>query len=179
MATRVTALPVDSALPIGEQLRRFRGRLGPAPGALVDGAPTRDSLVRLVVRALARRDTAALVRASVTAREFAYFYYPGNSLSRPPYELSPDIMWLTLRARSDRGLGRLLSRRGGAPVRLRGYSCAPRAEVQRESGSAVRIWTNCTVTVRRRDGAPESAPLFAAILERSGRFKVLSFANEL
>jgi hypothetical protein len=42
-----------------------------------------------------------------------------------------------------------------------------------------RIWGGCTATMREGGGAPVTAKLFGAILERGGRFKILSYANDL
>lgn len=178
-ATRASLVPVDSALPADQLLRRFRERLGPPPVALAGGAPSRDSLVRLVVGAVARRDTTALAAAEISAAEFAYFYYPGNPQARPPYELPPQIMWLTMKARSGRGLGRLLREYGGTPLQLKRYRCDRLQRVQDGTGGAERIWAGCTVTYRRLNGSTATQPFFAAILERSGQYKILSYANEL
>lgn len=172
-------LPVDSALPMSELLRRFRAPLGAAPAGLLGGAPTRDSLVRLVVRAVARRDTATLVRAALSMAEFAYFYYPDNPRALPPYELPPHIMWLTMGAQSDKGLSRLLRQYGGTRLRLGGYQCDPRPQIQDGAGGTERIWVRCAVTIRTGRRTAETRALFAAILEREGQFKILSYANDL
>jgi hypothetical protein len=39
-----------------------------------------------------------------------------------------------------------------------------------------RIWRDCTVR-SGKPGEPQSRELFASIIERQGRFKILSYAN--
>jgi hypothetical protein len=99
---RAQAAPVhiDSAIPKDEELRRFRRGLI-EPAELTGGARSRDALVRSYVSALERGDTAALAALVITKAEFAYIYYPTNPQARPPYDLSPGLMWFMLQQRSE------------------------------------------------------------------------------
>lgn len=168
-----TAGVVDSAMPVESALARFRARVGARPDGLRDAAPSPDSLVRSVAGALARNDTTALIRAALSPAEFAYFYYPADPQARPPYELPPQIMWLQLSTRSDKGLGRLLGLLGGHRIDVLAHRCdAP------EPHGPERVLAHCTVTYRVDGDSARTDRLFAAILERGGQYKILSFAND-
>jgi hypothetical protein len=141
------------------------------PRTLV-GPSSRDSLLRLFERGLAKRDTAALNRLQLTREEFAYLYYPDSKMARPPYELGPDVMWMQIQSQSDRGLQRLLAKRGGRNLGIRALECQP---PQRENAVVVH---QCAV--RTNDRADSTAKqLFGSIIERDGRFKFVGYANRL
>ncbi|MGZ8378085.1 MAG: hypothetical protein ACXW0Z_12710 [Gemmatirosa sp.] len=165
---------IDSIIPIEEALRRFRAGLGDAPVALSSGSETRDALVERLARAVAARDTAALRELSLSAREFAYLYYPESPLARKPYEEPPALLWFRMREGSDRGLTRLLRRYGGQPFRVAGYACE--AAPKREGRNA--LWERCRVTHVRAAGDTVTERLFGSILERGGRFTLVGYAND-
>jgi hypothetical protein len=168
-----TVRQVDSAIPIEEALRRFRKDL-PNPKALEGGLGSREKLVRAFVRALEVQDTAALRRMVMKPGEFAWLYYPSSPLSRPPYELSPALMWFQLQGESERGASRLLSERAGHALGYLGHTCAP----PRVEGKN-RIHPSCELrrVTAARDTIGER--LFGLILERDGRYKFVSYANRL
>jgi len=165
---------VDSVLPREEALRRFREGLGPV-ASLAGSAPSLDSLVARFVRAVSASDTAALAGLAVTRAEFAYLYYPTAAQGRPPYDLEPGLMWFMLFEHSNQGVNRALRVQGGRPMVPAGYDCG--SGPQREGknvlhGPCVVRWTD-----ERGDTLAER--LVGRVLERNGRFKVLSYANEL
>ena len=164
---------IDSILPIEEQLRRFRAGLAEAPSQLAGGASNPDQLVRTVVRALEAADTAALVRLTISRAEFAYLVYPESPFAAPPYRQAPDLVWMRHAAASGTGLTRLLNRLGGSSLGFRSWRCAgqPLAE------GTNRIWRDCTVQFGKPGDTPQRKQLFASIIERQGRFKILSYAN--
>jgi hypothetical protein len=163
---------VDSAIPIEEALRRFReGRVEPA--GLRGGARSREALVTEFVRALERRDTAALRRMALDAEEFAWLYYPSSPLSRPPYELPPDLMWFQLGGQSEKGASLLLSERAGSPLGHAGHSCGS----ERVEGEN-HIFGHCVLR-RVLAGDTVSERLFGLIVERGGVYKFASYANKL
>src|SRR4051812_42498096 len=52
---------VDSVLPVEEEMRRFRDAIGGVPvTSLANGSPTRDALVRRLVLAISKQDSADL-----------------------------------------------------------------------------------------------------------------------
>ena len=166
---------VDSALPAGEALRRFRADLREHPTVLTEAARSRDGLVQRFVRALEARDTAALRGMVLSRAEFAYLYYPSSRFSTEPYQLPPQTLWSLLQGNSEKGAQRALERRAGHPLRYVGYRCEPEPERQGEN----RFWNECTI---RRVAAPRdtvSERLFGSIMERGGRYKFVSYANRL
>jgi hypothetical protein len=167
--------PIDSALTIEEQLRRFREGMGDPLTRMLGGAPSRDSLVRAFVARLAVADTAELVALAMNAREFADLYYPGSRYTRPPYEMAPSLVWMQFQLNSEKGLVRLLRRVAGQPIAYDGHAC-PGEAVTVGSG---RVWESCTVSVTLGDGSAITARWFGGIFERDGRFKFIGFANEM
>jgi len=173
-ASRQAARVVDSVIPIDVALERFRKDLT-KPDGLGGGAGHRDTLVRRVIDALQANDTLAFERLAVNRAEWAWLFYPTNVLAKPPYELPPALAWFQLQGGNRKGVLRALRELGGHKLDYRGYRCNPEPTVEGQN----RIWIGCTVTLGRDGGAPVAIQLFSAILERDGRFAVLSYANDL
>ena len=174
-APRAPGYVVDSALPPEEALRRFREAL-PVSTRLAGGAATsRDHLVTRFVRAVAEQDTAALRAMSIDKAEFAYLYYPRTQYVRPPYLLAPDVVWQLMHARSESGMKRLVARVGGDDLKLQGYGCEAAPSVQGD----IRLYQQCSIRYRRAGTEPiERRRLFGSIIERDGRYKFVSYAND-
>lgn len=179
-STAVAAAPppapgtyVDSILPPEEQERRFREGLV-EPAGLGGGAESREALVRQLVQAIEQADTLA-VRSMVLSRaEFAYLYYPSSAFSRPPRRMDPALLWFLSGQESEKGVGRLLERGAGGPLAYRGHRCEPEPRV--EDGN--RLWNGCVVALRW-EGEEREMRLFGPIIERGGRFKFVSYQNDL
>ncbi|HYJ80161.1 MAG TPA: hypothetical protein VEW03_11190 [Longimicrobiaceae bacterium] len=171
--TPTTGSYVDSILLPEEEERRFREGLAEVV-SLAGGAESREALVRGLVRAVERADTLA-VRAMILSRaEFAYLYYPSSASSRPPRRTSPALLWFLAGEESEKGIGRLLARYGGAPLGYLRHRCGPAPRV--EGGN--RLWEGCVVALRT-DGEEREMRLFGPIIERGGRFKFVSYQNDL
>jgi hypothetical protein len=164
---------VDSVFPPAEAMRRFRENL-PVPSTLENAERSRDSLVHRFVRAVERRDSIAL-RAMVMSRaEFAYLYYPTSPHARPPTQQPPALVWFLHTQNSEKGVGRVLDRFGGRRMRVRGHTCAEPPRVEAKN----LIWDDCRLHI---GGGADTATvrLFGGVIEREGRFKVLSYSNDL
>jgi hypothetical protein len=164
---------VDSILPVEEQIRRFRASVPDAVTELSGGTDSRESLIAAFMRGLEARDTAALVRLTISRAEFAYLVYPESPFSGEPLLQSPDLVWLRHSTASAVGLTRLLDRLSGRLLRLQSANCHAAPIIEKQN----RIWQNCLVRYSAPDGSSESKKLFAAVIEREGRFKILSYAN--
>lgn len=164
---------VDSILPIEEQLRRFRADVPDTLRRLDGGSSSREELVRSFFRSLAGADTTGLVRLTISRAEFAWLVYPDSPLSAPPYRLAPDLAWMRHAAASGAGLLRLLERLAGSGMQFQSWGCGE-APVQE---GANRIWRDCAVRFERPGAEPQTLALFSSIIERNGRFKILSYAN--
>ena len=179
-AAPIAAPPAAAAVraagddPTAVALRDFRGGLPPVDR--LDGPATRDALVAAFVGALARRDTAALRALALDRREFAWLYYPSTPQALPPYALDAPTMWMMMQAQGDRGLMRLLRRWGGQPLRLVDHACAPAPQRQ---GPRNRVWLDCRVRLATAAGDTIAERLFGSVLERDGRFRLVSLANPL
>jgi hypothetical protein len=164
---------VDSLVPIEEALRRFRRDL-PRPEELGDAAGSREELVRALVRSLEARDTARLRALALQVDEFAWLYYPTTRFSKPPYELPPELMWFQIQGQSAQGASRLLAQRAGMPLRYLGHAC----DSVRTEGEN-HLYGHCAVRHVTAAGDTVAERLFGLILERGGRFKYVTYANEL
>ena len=166
---------VDSILPVEEEIRRFKVAHHTVPaGELANASASREALIARFIAALERSDTAALHALSLSDAEFIDLYYPTSIYSHPPYRQSPEITYLLLRQHGHKGLRRVVERFGGSPVGFQGYNCG--AEPRSEGRN--RFWDGCTVGSSRRE-EPVPARLFGSIIERDGRFKFVTYANDL
>jgi hypothetical protein len=164
---------VDSIVPIGEALARFRSKVGPPPAGLEGGAVSKEALVMRFLLALRRGDTATIRSLHLTRAEFAYLYYPHTRYTRPPYRQSPELLWLRMGMGSEKGVGRALRRLAGTDLAYRGVSC----DSARKEGPN-SIWEACVV-LRGAGAHEERVRLFGGIIERQGRCKFLSYANDM
>lgn len=167
---------IDSVRPIAEEVRRFSASIGGRPVmALAQASPSRDALVRRIVRDVVTGDTADLRATVVTPREFIDLIYPSSPYTHRPYEQPPGMVWMQIDNRSASGFTRLVRRRAHQPARLLGYACGPRPDRQ----GANTLWLNCTLRLSdEMSGTSSTQRWFGSIIERGGRFKVMSFANQ-
>lgn len=173
-ASRGTAAKVDSVVSREEALRRFRTGLAPVE-RLEGGHPSREALLGAMMRALEARDSAALERLTVTRAEFAWLYYATTPQGLPPYDVEPALLWFLLRSRSERSARRALQVYGGRQLEVLGYDCGGAG--QREGDNT--LFGPCTVRWRSPGGDTAAVRLVGQILEREGRFKILSYSNKL
>lgn len=166
---------VDSALPIPELLARFRATVADTPTTLAGGAPSADALARALLIAVSAHDTATVRGLLLSRAEFAWLYYPHTRYTAPPYELGPELVWFTSSAASEKGAGRLLARFGGRPLRFERLVCPDSTDAE---GPNV-IQRGCVVRFAPGDSAVRELQLFGALLQRDGRYKFLSYANDL
>ena len=172
-AAQVPAGPVDSIRPPAEALAEFQRGLPPVD-TLADGAPSRDALVAAFTAAVQGSDTAA-VRALVLSRaEYAYIYFPSLQRMNPGLNMQPEVMWMLHGQESLKGITRVLRRLGGGQARLGPYACEDAPQV--EGGN--RYWHRCAIQVTAPDGDAAALQLFGSIVERGGRYKIVSYAND-
>jgi len=168
------AVRVDRARAVPRALAEFRRGL-PETRELGGGFTTdRDSLVSRFVAALEQSDTAAFMPMTMSRAEFAWLYYADDPQSKPPYELPPDIMWYQRMQQGERGIIRALQKFGGRPLAYRGYACEDSARLGENE-----VWTQCRLDVTDGEGNRVKARLFGGIIQRGGRYKLVSYANEL
>jgi len=165
----------DSILPMAIMIARFQADR-PAVTSLDDGAArSRDTLVARVVEAVADSNAAALHALTLNAAEFGHLYFPTSIYSREPYAQPPEVTWLLLSQNSLKGLVILLREYGGQSLAVAGHSCGGEPKVE----GLNRIHERCTVRIRGADGRVEEVRLFGSIIEREGRFKLMSLSNRL
>jgi len=164
---------VDSVLPVAELLQRFQAGLSPTD-TLRHASPSPEHLVDRLVRALSSQDTMALNVMVLDRAEFAFLYYPGSSMSLPPYEAPPALLWGQILAASDDGAGKLLARLGGRRVSAHALHCPPPT-----LEGANRLLERCTVRFDTSGTRALEGNLFGTILTRDGRSKFISLANRI
>jgi hypothetical protein len=166
---------IDSARPIEEEVRRFTRAVGGSPiEALRHASDSRDALVRRIVRDVARGDSADLALAAVTPREFIDLVYPSSPYTHPPYKESPAVVWMQIADPSASGYRRLIRRVGGQAFEYESHSCEPKPNRQGQN----TLWLNCSVRVLTPQRETTTQHWFGTIIERGGRYKVLSFKNQ-
>lgn len=168
-----SASVIDSALPMQVLLDRFRHGV-PKVDKLRSDVTSRDALVRQVMAGIARNDTLAMERLAVSLGEYAWLYFPTTKVAQPPYEIPPALAWFQVQEKNRRGALRALRELGGHRVALQSYRCDPSPTVEDQN----RLWTGCSVTISRDGAKSVDIRLFGAILERDGRFAVLSYQND-
>jgi hypothetical protein len=166
---------IDSILPVEEEIRRFQATIPVRPHAFSSAARSRSDLVTEFVRALERNDTTALRRLVVDRAEFGYLIYPTSPNAGPPYRQSPDLVWLSRSASTDKALSRLFARFGGKRLRYAGFTCPGSSDRQ----GANALWSGCVVERVESAGATTRLRMFGPIIAREGRFKFLSLTNGL
>ena len=177
----VACHPAGARPPADESLTPWEARLTTfqtgltRPAGLAGGAPSRDSLVALVVHGIETRDTASLRQLAVTKEEFAWLVYPTSPQGRPPYDLEPQAYWEMLLFHSDGGIAKVLDAYGGSPLGVTGYTCDT---VEAHEGEN-RIVGPCVLQRRPAAGPMVREALFGQLIEREGTWKVLSYANKL
>lgn len=167
---------VDSIFTVEEDIARFKSARGnPSATVLTGGASSRDALVRRFIRAVETRDTADLRAMVLSDAEFIDLYYPTSMYVTAPYKQSPDLVWFLMQESGGKGLRRVLERFRGRPGNYQGYDCAEETIVTDPN----RFHGACTVRWLDPTRAGKSIRLFGPIMERAGRFKFLSYANDL
>ena len=134
-----------------------------------------EALARAFVAGLVANDARFMARTLMSPAEFAWLYYPDNPISRPPYELPPGIAWFELEGNSLAGLRRALATYGGRRIFFRRLDCRGEPVIQGSN----RLWNGCSVTVSVDGERDVSVRMFGSVLERGGRFKIATAANDL
>jgi hypothetical protein len=169
------AYVVDSILPVEEEIRRFRAAIGgETVTGLAGSSLSRETLVGRFMKALAADDSADLRAMALNAREFADLVYPESPYTHAPYRQSPALVWNQIQNPSASGFTRLVRRLGNQPLRYVDHNCD--AEPDRQGRNL--IWTNCFVRLRSPNEPATSHRLFGSIIQRNGKFKIVSYKNE-
>ena len=172
-APTTAGVSVDSALPREVELERFRQDLGPEVTELDSDLRSRAELVTEYLKNLEAGNADGISRLGLTKSEFAWLYYPSNPMGKPPYDLSPGLMYFQFDGNSRKGLSHALEERGGRKLNVVGFSCATE-EKQGEN----TVFSQCLFKRVQAPGDTVSELLFGGIVERHGRFKIINFANK-
>lgn len=160
---------VDSAIPRDEAMRRFfAGR--PAPADLSSGAPSRDSLVARLARALSRHDTAGVMATALTREEWGALYFPVAGRTDLPSGFGPGWSWSIVGAEKVQGGHRLLRELGGRPVR--GTLVCDDDPVGRDT-AGVSLFGPCSLAMAR-----DTIVVAHQVMRRDGKWKFVAFSRE-
>ncbi len=177
----IAALPAPSVngeapariYTLDEKLAMFREGLE-EPAALSGGAASREALIRRFTTAVERRDTAAVRELVLDRAEFAWLYYPTSPYTRPPTVQEAPLAWFLLVENSQKGITRAFNRFGNTGAVYADHRCDP--EPVREGSN--RFWRECVVVLRTSLEGTVTRRLFGNIIERDGRFKFFTYAND-
>jgi hypothetical protein len=165
----------QSARPIPEEIRRFAERVGgDSVSSFAHASMSREALIRRVVRDVARADSSDLAAAAITPREFIDLVYPSSPYTHRPYEQPPDLVWMQIANPSGAGYRRLLGRLGGQAFAYISDACAGKPERQ----GANTLYLGCIIMVSDPSHRQIKQRWFGSIIERDGRFKILSYRNQ-
>jgi hypothetical protein len=142
---------------------------------LQGGYPSREELVRAFLEALEAQDTASLRHLVIDRAEFGWIYYPTNPQAGPPYDLDPGMFWFMTSQRSAKGLGTARAAVGGKRLQYAGHSCD--TTVSREGENTV--YGPCLIRLVQAPGDTAQLRMFSLVIERHGRWKIVSYANKL
>lgn len=166
---------VDSIHPIEEEIRRFKATIGGEPvQAFLHASSSREDLVRRVVHDVASGDSTDLASLAVTPREFIDLVYPSSPYTHPPYRETPSMVWMQIANPSNAGFLRLIRRLGGQPFQYESHTCRKAAERQARN----TLWLDCTIRVLTPQRETTTQRWFGTIIERDGKYKVMSFRNQ-
>jgi hypothetical protein len=163
---------VDSIFPMPEMMSRFQAAVPRRPADLGDDAPrSRSELVDRFVEAVQDSSAEALAALRLDVSEFAFLYFPSSRFARPPLAQPPQTSWLLVEQNGMKGEARLLRRFGGRPLAVRETVCEYEPAIEGEN----RLWERCSLVL----GDGSSMRLFGSIIERDGRYRFVSIANQL
>jgi hypothetical protein len=170
------ATPGEGGSPVSldSALTLFRQDLEPVT-ELQDSETSIAGLVTRLRRAVEESDTNALRALVMSRREFAWLYYPTSAFTRPPTRQEPGLAWFLHLQASQKGVTRLLSQYGGQPLRIADNAC--KAPPRLEGNNT--LWLDCVQHVVEEQSDTTVIRLFGGVLERNGRFKILSYSNDL
>ena len=172
--THVPGTVIDSVFPMPEMIRRFRLGL-PSLSALQRSEMSQSGLVKRFVTALAASDKITLGQLVLSRAEFAFLYFPNSRDALVDNGLSPQRRWDQITLNSEKGIARALTRLGGKPLALESFAC-PTPPVK---SGMMTLQDGCTLKLRLADGSGFSGPLFGSVIEYAGRFKFVSYTNDM
>jgi hypothetical protein len=171
-AVPAEGLVVDSIFPMSEMIRRLQAAVPRQPASLGEDAPrSRDELVDRFARAVRDSSAADIAALRLDVSEFAFLYFPESRFAQPPLAQPPQTSWLLIEQNGLKGETRLLRRYGGRTLDIRSTECEEEPVVEGSN----RLWELCRLVLA--SGA--SVRLFGSIIERDGRYRFVSMANEL
>jgi hypothetical protein len=174
-AAPASAGVIDSALPIAEQLKRFRATLRYRPESLLHASASPASLVNRWAQAVAARDTLTLRQLHIDRAEFAELIYEQLRIAKPPYEMAPELLWFQLTSNSEDGVRKVLTKFGGRQLTVRGVRCPAPVDTQ----GVLQLRDGCLLRLRVDRDALAEERYFGSIVNRDGRFKFLGYSNKL
>jgi hypothetical protein len=135
---------------------------------------TPEDLARRVVEAVRTKDVPTLRDLRVSEKLYKEELCPAFLASKPRHTMNVDFHWNLLQVNALEGMREILNRYGGQPIEYRGLEDPDEIE---EYGT-FRLWRRVRVRIQLEGKEKEiSARLFGAIVERNGRFKLLSYVS--
>lgn len=138
---------------------------------LQNSHPSPQALAWAVLDAVERRDENALRRLAITEEEFRKHVWPELPAARPERNMPMSYVWGDLRQKSDGGLRHLLAAHGGQRYEL----ISTRFNGHTTDFAAYRVHRQAIFVVRNGSDARTELRLCRSMVEKDGRWKVVSF----
>ena len=160
----------------GLHTREWRPERG-AQQSLHAGATSIDDLVMRALSAFASRDTSRLQSLLITQNEFEHIVYPELGLHYPSARDARNetrvFLWEQQHLSARKGLYKALRDVGGKRMEQLDVRFADSAK----RFLTYRLHEGTEVVVRMPDGSPATLFALGSIIERQGRFKLLSYRD--
>lgn len=153
------------------------GAVGRASGSLEGAAASPRELVAHVLDAIVERDTAALVSMLVDADEYAEIVYPElgahYAAARDTRIETRQFLWEHQRLDALKGMRSALRELGGRRLT---FVTVEFTEGEKRFPS-YRLMEGAVVSVTEADGAPATLHMLGTLIEKDGRYKLLSYRD--
>lgn len=126
---------------------------------------------QVCVDALNRGDTDVLHRLRVNRDEYLSWIWPEFPAARPPRNFPGDFAWSNLNKQSVLGLGKWLQVYGGKNLTF----VDMRFEKPTEKYNGFTLLRGSVLTVRNVNGNNLELRILGSVVEKAGRYKLLSF----
>jgi len=168
---------VDAHVASGADAHVTSGAVGRASGELTGGASSPRRLVEQVLDAVADRDTAALLAMLVDADEYDRIVYPELGAhyvaARDTRSETRQFLWENQRLDALKGMRSAMRELGG---RRLSFVTIEFTEGEQRYPS-YRLMEGGVVSVVDADGTPATLHMLGTMIEKGGRYKLLSYRD--
>ena len=126
---------------------------------------------RAVVEALNQGDTSGLHQLRVSRKEYVSWMWPEFPASGPPHNYPEDFAWSNLDTKCSRAVRQLIKRYGENNLTFVGLGFAQSTKEYR----GFQLLRGTVLTVRNNSGHQKTLKILGSVVEKDGRYKLLSY----